>query len=83
MFPCFNNQPLASLYGHAVPQASTLSQDAYAKFAYATCNDDVQTFLIVVEKVGKFPILRGCRNRRSLDLETPVVLRLARLARIS
>ena len=22
MFPCFNNQPLASLYGHAVPQAS-------------------------------------------------------------
>ena len=62
------------------------SQDAYAKYAFATCNDDVQTFLIIVEKVGKIPIvggteLRYLQKQALLYLETPVVVTAGQVGR--
>ena len=54
-------------------------KDAYAKYALATCNDDVQTFLTVAGKVGKIPIVGGTGLRyllkqALLDFEIPVVV---------
>ena len=69
--------PNSSFSIHAVKWP--VSKDAYAKYALATCNDDVQTFLIVAGKVGKIPIvggtgLRYLQKQALLDFKIPVVV---------
>ena len=115
VFPDLTINHWLSLYGHAVPQASSsvvkypkvlscdskldanssfsihavkwpASQNAYAKYAFATCNDDVQTFLIIAGKVGKISyrsknLLRYLQKQATPGLQNPRSwLRLARLA---
>ena len=62
-------------------------KDAYAEYALATCNDDVQTFLIVTGRIDKIPIvggtgLRYLQKQAFLDLETPVVVTAGQVGQI-
>ena len=72
-------------YAHRIPlfpymrSSGQCPKDAYAKYALATCNDDVQTFLIVAGKVGKISIvggtgLRYLQKQALLDFRIPVVV---------